>query len=167
MRRQLSSSGSSRTFATRKKAEVTEEHLRDIQEAFDQFDAEETGSIDYHELKVAIRALGFEVTKEEAHRLAIGADHAKTGRIDAPAFAEIMTRKIQDREPDEDIEKAFQLFDDDGTGIGLAQLKRVAADLGEDIDDSELEAMITEFAPNGTVTLAEFSYILRQTSSWE
>ena len=164
MRRQATAG---RAPARKKGGEVTEENLRDIQEAFEQFDAEQTGSIDYHELKVAIRALGFEVSKEEAHRLAASADHAKSGRIDAQSFTEIMSRKIEERDPDEDIAKAFELFDDDGTGIGLTQLRRVAADLGEDIDDSELEAMITEFAPNGTVTLAEFAYILRQTSTWE
>ena len=33
-------------------------------EAFDLFDTDKSGSIDYHELKVAIRALGFDVKKE-------------------------------------------------------------------------------------------------------
>ena len=36
----------------------------DCREAFDLFDTDKSGSIDYHELKVAIRALGFDVKKE-------------------------------------------------------------------------------------------------------
>lgn len=35
------------------------------QEAFDLFDTDKSGSIDYHELKVAMRALGFDVRKTE------------------------------------------------------------------------------------------------------
>jgi centrin-3 len=58
----------------------------------------------------------------------------------------LVTEKILDRDPLEEIRKAFQLFDDDGTGkISLRNLRRVAKELGESIDDEELQAMIDEF----------------------
>ena len=46
--------------------ELTEEQKQEIKEAFDLFDTDKTSSIDYHELKVAMRALGFDVKKNEA-----------------------------------------------------------------------------------------------------
>ena len=42
------------------KFELTEEQKHDIKEAFDLFDTDGTGKIDAKDLKVAIRALGFE-----------------------------------------------------------------------------------------------------------
>jgi centrin-3 len=49
----------------RRRQELTEEQKQEIKEAFDLFDTDKTGTIDYHELKVAMRALGFDVKKQE------------------------------------------------------------------------------------------------------
>ncbi|GMI40965.1 hypothetical protein TrCOL_g10159 [Triparma columacea] len=48
-----------------KKFELTEEQKQEIREAFDLFDTDGSGTIDAKELKVAMRALGFEPKKEE------------------------------------------------------------------------------------------------------
>lgn len=45
------------------KFELSEEQKNDIKEAFDLFDGQGSGKIDSKDLKVAIRALGFEPKK--------------------------------------------------------------------------------------------------------
>ena len=47
------------------KQELSEEQKNEIKEAFDLFDTSGSGTIEAKELKVALRALGFEQTKDE------------------------------------------------------------------------------------------------------
>jgi centrin-3 len=49
----------------RTRQELTPEQKQEIKEAFDLFDTDKDNSLDYHELKVAMRALGFDVKKPE------------------------------------------------------------------------------------------------------
>ena len=52
------------------KLELSEEQKGDIREAFNLFDTEGNGSIDVKDLKVAMRALGFEPRKEDIKKMA-------------------------------------------------------------------------------------------------
>ena len=122
---------SAREFAwpasRRRRAErpkLSEDKKIEIKEAFDLFDTNKTGRIDYHELRVAMRALGFETKKQEIQKIRQEYDRDDQGGIVFEDFEEIMTQKILERDPDEEIYKAFQLFDDDQTGkVSLKNLK--------------------------------------------
>lgn len=123
----------------RQRQELSEEQKQEIKEAFDLFDTDKTGTIDYHELKVAMRALGFDVKKQEVLNLMKEYDREGAGQIEYHDFLEIMTAKISERDPVEEILKAFKLFDEDNSGkISLRNLRRVARELGENLSDDEL-----------------------------
>lgn len=47
------------------KLELLDEQKQEIREAFALFDMNNDGCLDYHELKVAFRALGFDLPKRE------------------------------------------------------------------------------------------------------
>jgi centrin-1 len=76
------------------KSDLTEEQRQEIKEAFDLFDSEGNGVIDTKELKVAMRALGFEPKKEEVKRVLQELDKAGEGVIKYEEFLELMTQKM-------------------------------------------------------------------------
>jgi centrin-1 len=123
----------------KKRTELTEEQRQEIKEAFDLFDTDGSGSIDAKELKVAMRALGFEPKKEEIKKMIADLDTEAKGVIDYNDFLDLMTVKMAERDPMEEMMKAFRLFDEDDTGkISFKNLKRVAKELGENMSDEEI-----------------------------
>ncbi len=54
--------------------ELTSDQLEEIREAFKLFDTDDSGKIDSDELKVAMRAMGFEPKREEVRRMIAEAD---------------------------------------------------------------------------------------------
>ncbi|XP_029940731.1 centrin-3 [Salarias fasciatus] len=134
----------------KKRKELTEEQKHEIKEAFELFDTDKDKEIDYHELKVAMRALGFEVKKVDVLKILKDYDREGNGKITFEDFSEVVTERILDRDPREEVLKAFRLFDDDESGrISLRNLRRVARELGEDVSDEELRSMIDEFDGDG------------------
>uniref|UniRef100_A0A7S3GD99 EF-hand domain-containing protein n=1 Tax=Palpitomonas bilix TaxID=652834 RepID=A0A7S3GD99_9EUKA len=128
------------------KIELTEEQRQELREAFDLFDTDGSGTIDANELKVALRALGFEPKKDDIKKMISDIDKDESGIIDFNDFLEIMTAKMGEKDSREDIMKAFHLFEDEEGVITLESLKKVASELGENMTDDELREMIQEAA---------------------
>ncbi|XP_043982405.1 caltractin [Gambusia affinis] len=152
---------------TSSKPDLTEEQKQEIKEAFDLFDTDGTGTIDIKELKVAMRALGFEPKKEEIKKMVSDVVKDGSGTIDFDDFLSMMTQKMNEKDSKEEILKAFRLFDDDCTGkISFKNLKRVAKELGENLTDEELQEMIDEADQDGDgeVNEQDFLRIMKKTN---
>lgn len=139
---------------------LTEEQKQEIKEAFDLFDTDGSNKIDAKELKVAMRALGFEPKKEEIRKIINDIDKEGLGTIDYDDFLDIMTVKMMERDPIEEMRKAFKLFlDGENDKIGLKELRRVAKELGENMTDDELQDMIDEADRDGDGEISEEDFI--------
>merc|ERR1712216_164643 len=124
----------------KKKVGLSEEQVEEIREAFTLFDSDASGAIDVRELMAAMRALGFEIKNEELKKMVSDIDNDGNGTIEFVEFLGTMTGKMGEKDSREDIEKVFKLFDDDNTNkISFRNLARVAEELGENIDDEELQ----------------------------
>lgn len=160
---------------------------------FTLFDLDRDRHLDYHELRVALRALGFTLPRNELIQLLTtygvprpqvqqssssnannpasqqqpgttstanpstaaassgSSAHPSSLLLPLSAFQTITAHKILERDPREEILRAFELFDEGQKGyIDLEDLRRVARELGETgLEEDELRAMIEEFDLEG------------------
>ena len=131
---------------------ISDAERQEIYEAFTLFDLDSDGYVDYHEMKVAFRALGFELSKSELMTVlntfgeTINPAKSRKARVSYDNFYKIAATKVLERDPIDELKRAFALFDLEGKGIiTFDDLKAVAEELNEDISDEELHKMIDEF----------------------
>lgn len=149
------------------RADLTEEQKLELQEAFNMFDTDGSGKIQANELRVALRALGFEPSKDELRRMITDVDKKGDGLLDFPQFMEAIVKKISEPDTEEEIMKSFRLFDQNGDGqIDINDLKYVADLIGESMSQEELYEMIKEADQNrdGFVTEEDFKRVVRKAS---
>ena len=105
-----------------------------------------------------MKALGFNSTKPEVAKMIADIDKDGSGTIDFDEFLTMMKKKIvkkknslkffifvqlEEKDIEKELEKVFSFIDDDNKGlIDLDKLKRVAMDLGEEVDDNFLKSII-------------------------
>ena len=146
---------------------MSEDEIEEIREAFNLFDTDGNGTIDSKELKEAMQSLGFEAKNQTIYQIIADIDKDGTGDIDFEEFLDLMTAGISSTDSKEDVQKVFNLFDDDKTGyISLQNLKRVSKDLGETMSDAELLEMIerADADQDGQISFEEFYAIMSRKS---
>ncbi len=125
---------------------LTDAQKQDVKQAFDLFDTDGSEHIDAKELKVALRALGFEPNKEYVAKIMAELDKNGSGGIDFNEFLDLLIQKMSEQDSREAVLKTFSLFVDpshgDGTTITLDSLRRVAHTIGENMTDAELLEML-------------------------
>jgi len=110
-----------------------------------------------------MQSLGLEQKNEAVFNMIKEIDTDGSGELEFTEWLEMMTARLSDKTPRSEIEKVFKLFDDDRTGdISLNNLKRVAADLGEEISNEELQEMVqrNDVDKDGAWTIDDFYAVM-------
>ncbi|KEG14746.1 centrin [Trypanosoma grayi] len=122
---------------------MSEKHKMQLRAAFDLFDSEGTGRIKALDVKVALCALGYDVSKEELGHLLRHVGGSITGAVDFNEFHSVLLAKIMQRENRSEAVRAFKLIDVGEKGyIGIDDLRPIADSLDIDLTDDELAEMI-------------------------
>ena len=135
-----------RTVATKNRALIDEDTMEDLKEAFTLFDTNHNGSIDYRELKAALRALGVKnVTKQSTLDIFKEVGKQESDSLTADDFFKVMRNRMPKKDPREEAKKVFEYFNIDGTDkITFKTLKKVCESVGENFSDEEINQMIAE-----------------------
>lgn len=119
-----------------------------------------TTSVD---LKAALDSLGFEAQNQTIYQMISDLDADGNGNIVFEDFLHLMTSRVSDKDSRENIKKVFNLFDDEKTGfISIKNLRRIVRELGENIEEHELQEMIdkADLDHDGMISEEEFYLIL-------
>ena len=123
------------------KNELTVEQKREIKEAFSSF--EDSGILP-EEIKSAMQALGFDQKNQEVQKILDKID-GKNGPLNYDQFLDIMLDKEDEKDPQTELLKAFKVLCEEGNEkITFKSLSKICGDLGEKINDEEIQEMITE-----------------------
>ena len=155
----------SQVFNTRKYKGLglTDEEITEIKEAFDLFDIEKTGFIETEDLKNAMETQGFAYKSPTIFKMVCELDVDKKRKVDFDEFLALMTDHYIEEGSKKEAQKVFNLFDVDHTGfIELKNLKKIAKDLGETLDDDDIIELITKTDKDGDgkVSFDEFYHVM-------
>jgi len=125
-----------RSIAVKNRAVIDEEYLEELKEAFVIFDSDHNKHIDLRELKAAVRALGFETTKQQCIQMFRDVDRDPSDALNFEDFCRVMAPMLRKKDSKEEVAKIFDIFDSNKVGtISFLNLKKIAHEVGENLSD--------------------------------
>ena len=153
----------------KKEKELSPEQEEEIRSAFDLFDKDGGGSIDIHELRDVMKALGVYLSKDKVKAMMKEVDTDGSGTVEFDEFRNMMKDKIKSRNSEEELRRAFRIYDEDDTGkIEFDDLWRVANELDSKLTEDEVRGMIYEADrdKDNEVSVDEFLHVMKKAKLW-
>ena len=123
------------------KPKISEEKLAEYKEAFQIFDKNGDGTITVAELSEVLSGLGQKRSLEEVKKMIAAADTNNNETVELSEFIVMMEKS--GIASDEDLKRAFKIFDKDDDGkITHSELKQAMNEMGQDLSDKEIADMI-------------------------
>ena len=146
---------------------LSRSELQDLRDAFALFDTEKKGVLAVRELKSVLQELNTEEnasssTLQRLHALLSSLPEGEDSFLSLDDFIQLMTTPNPSDSRDE-MQKVFELFDEDKKGyIDAQDLRKVAQDLGETLNNDELGEMVHRVSQDGKVTIEQFRDIMNK-----
>ena len=138
----------------------------EIRKAFELFDQNGTGKIDPKEIRLAMQSIGYDENNPLMYQIVSELDtplYNKKGGVSFNDFCQTVNNRVPERETTEDLRKVYNLFleNPNANTTTLASIKRVADELGENIEEAELNAMLLKASKAGpNLTFEDFVAIM-------
>ena len=153
-----------------KKVEVQKVVVRsdgdEIKDTFELFDANGDGRINAREIRSAMQSIGFDEKNPTVYEVMTELDNPRnknSGGATFNDFCQTVNYRVPEKETTEDLRRVFNLFLDDPNSntTSLESIKRVADELGENIEEIELNAMLNKASKAGArLTFDDFVAIM-------
>ena len=135
-----------------------------IKEAFELFDSND-GRIDAGEVKDAMQNIGYDEKNPVIFQVVSELDNPRnknSGGATFDDFCQTINYRIPEKETEEELRKIFELFlDPNSETTSLESIKRVADEIGANIEEAELRAMLNKASKSGSeLTFDDFVKIM-------
>ncbi|XP_002129217.2 calglandulin-like [Ciona intestinalis] len=140
---------------------------KEFNECFEMFDEEDVGEVNVAELTKMMTLLGWDPSQNELEQVIRAAKLKPRGKMSKCQFMNLMEIWCSDnkeKHSDEELAKAFKVFDKDGSGyIEWEELKYVMQGTGEPLSDEEVTIMMKEADKDGDgrIDYQEFVAMMR------
>ena len=137
----------------------------EIQEAFELFDSND-GKLNVREVRDAMLNIGYDEKNPVVYEVMTELDNTRTKNAGGATFSDFcqtVNYRVPEKESMEDLRNVFNLFLDDpnSDSTSLESIKRVADELGENIEEVELNAMLNKASKSGAkLTFDDFVAIM-------
>ena len=137
-----------------------------IKEAFELFDSND-GRIDAGEVKDAMQNIGYDEKNPVIFQVVSELDNPRnknSGGATFDDFCQTINYRIPEKETEEELRKIFELFlDPNSETTSLDSIKRVADEIGANIEEAELRAMLNKASKSGSeLTFDDFVAIMKE-----
>ncbi len=153
--------------ATSKKTEVQEYKSdgNEIKDTFELFDVNGDGRINAREIRGAMQSIGFDEKNPTVYEVMTELDNPRnknSGGATFNDFCQTVNYRVPEKETTEDLRKVFSLFvEPNSDTTSLESIKKVADELGENIEELELNAMLNKASKAGAkLTFDDFVAIM-------
>ncbi|XP_057295606.1 uncharacterized protein LOC130624056 isoform X2 [Hydractinia symbiolongicarpus] len=127
-------------FRRRISEKLTDEQVKEYQDAFQMFDKDCNGYITTRELKSLMRCLGCNPTDSELQQIVNEVDADGNGKIDLPEFISLMEKMAKPTEEHASTIEAYRAFD--GAGVGFIHSKIIREIIIKSLDQVPMNEII-------------------------
>ena len=137
-----------------------------IKEAFELFDSND-GRLDASEVKEAMQSIGYDEKNPVIYQVVTELDNPRNknaGGATFDDFCQTINLRIPEKETDEELRRIFELFVEPGSDTtSLESIKKVADEIGANIEEAELQAILNKASKSGSqLTFEDFVSIMRE-----
>lgn len=136
----------------------------EIKETFELFDSGD-GKINAREIRGAMQSIGYDEKNPTVYEVIAELDNPRSknsGGATFNDFCQTVNYRVPDKETVEDLRRVFNLFvEPNSDTTSLESIKKVADELGENIEELELNAMLNKASKAGAkLTFDDFVAIM-------
>ena len=138
---------------------ITQQDFEELKETFDLFDEDGSGTIDPEELDKVFEELGLKNRNPTVGAI-LEEFKARNKALNFDDFLNIVVGKVGDTKSRDGLQKVFDIYDRDGAEfIDIEKFKQIARELGETMNETEIDEMMhNAFILNNTTSNEAFNF---------